>query len=126
MIEKLKAFLNLNQIQFKSIKGNRNVITFSIGNLNFLAEYNKEQDPTFFRMMLPCVAKFENNPNTSIQIIKSITSRYKCGKVIIIGDYIWLSVESFIFGNIDAPNLFSIMIKVLRDMINEYRRINHD
>lgn len=98
-----------------------NIITFSINNLHYVAEYHKEKDPTFFRMWLPDIDNIEDNNTEKWRIAMNITKQYKCGKVVVISGRLWMSVESFLFGNVDAPNLFSNMILVLRDMIYEYR-----
>ncbi|MCF2634082.1 hypothetical protein [Prevotellamassilia timonensis] len=86
-----------------------------------MAEYHKEKDPTFFRMWLPDIDNIEDNNTEKWRIAMNITKQYKCGKVVVISGRLWMSVESFLFGNVDAPNLFSNMILVLRDMIYEYR-----
>lgn len=121
MIEKLKAFLAMNQIQFKNPLENPNILTFTINNLHYLAEYNKDQDSTFFRMLLPDIDNLGENQEEKLSIARRLTSQYKCGKIIVLSDSLWISVETFLFGNVDAPNLFSQMILVLRDMIKEYR-----
>lgn len=125
MIEKLRTYLALNHIQCHSIENNSNFVMFSIEDLNYLAEYNKDQDSAFFRIMLPHIVEYTHPQNINYQLITNLTSQYKCAKSIVIGTQVWLSVECFIYGNVEFPPLFARMIKVLRDMINEYRRIEN-
>jgi len=127
MLDKLRAYLNLNNIQFSTIEGNQYVLLFSIDGLNFLAEFNREADPSFFRIMLPSIETYLPENTNQHDTVNRLNGRYKCGKVMLIGDnQLWLSAESFICGNVDAPTLFAKLISVLRDMINEYRRLRHD
>lgn len=119
MLEKLKAFLRLNNLTSDYVSGKTDLLLFSIGGLNYLAEYNKEVDPAFFRIMLPNIDAYSQEKN---EMLNNLTSSYKAGKVVVIDNKVWLSVETLVYGNVDASALFHRMITILRDMINEYRR----
>lgn len=119
MLEKLKAFLRLNNLTSDYVSGKTDLLLFSIGGLNYLAEYNKEVDPAFFRIMLPNIDAYSQEKN---EMLNNLTSSYKAGKVLVIDNKVWLSVETLVYGNVDASALFHRMITILRDMINEYRR----
>lgn len=69
--------------------------------------------------MLPNVDVYSESKGT---ILKDLTSSYKAGKVLVLNNQVWFSVETLIYGNIDAPTLFLRMITILSDMCNEYRR----
>ena len=121
MIDKLRAFLKINDITALPIEGSSSMISFSINDLNYLFIFDKNSDPAFIQMMLPKVGQYTDWNDS----LRNINESYKSGKVLVINNEIWFSVENFIYGNVDAPALFSRMISILRDMINNYRRNNN-
>ena len=121
MIDKLRAFLKINDITALPIEGSSSMISFSINDLNYLFIFDKNSDPAFIQMMLPKVGQYTDWNDS----LRNINESYKSGKVLVINNEIWFSVENFIYGNVDAPALFSRMISILRDLINNYRRNNN-
>ena len=122
MLEKLKAFLQINNIIATNVEGQTDMISFSINGLNFIAIYNKDADSSFFQMMLPKIGSCHNWDEK----LNKLNSSYKAGKVYSIDGKIWLSVETFVYGNIDYLALFGRMIATLQEMIKYYRKEYND
>lgn len=102
-----------------------NILKFSIEGMNFLAFYNKDDDPAYFKIMLPRVEVILDESKQDIfdKCIK-MSSRFKVGKAIILNDAVWLSAEIFLPEKYDGIALFCRMISLLRDMFNQYRNDN--
>jgi hypothetical protein len=127
MLEKLKAYLRLANIPFNDKQEDNTHLIFNIEGFIFIAEYDKSQDPTYFRMMLPLVDKVdEQNEAHVMDIAMDVNSRFKVGKVIKVGEYIWITVDNFIYGEWDLNPLFARDIAVAKEMINDYRRLKNE
>ncbi|MCM1218480.1 MAG: hypothetical protein NC548_28665 [Lachnospiraceae bacterium] len=105
------------------LEGRNDLLVFSINELNYLAEYNRDADPFFFRILLPNIATHNDDGNL---IIQRLNSRFKTGKAFITDNEVWISVETFVYGNVDYPLLFTRMIEVAREMFNEYRNSENE
>lgn len=127
MIEKLKAYLRLANIPFDEKQPDNTHLFFSISGMQFLAEYDSAQDPTYFRLMLPAIDTIDDN--NEIQLLRhatNITTKYKVGKIIRLGDSLWITIDNFVYGEWDANPLFARDIAVARDMLNDYRNLQND
>lgn len=124
MLEKLKFFLATNAIAtgVSYIKKDR-LLQFSIDNKNYIAEYYRDSDPMYFRIMLPIVEKNVGslNPDVAKRMVE-VSSAFKVGKALYVGQDVWLSVELFFSDEKDANMMFARMISVLDDMYNDYNR----
>lgn len=127
MIEKLKAFLLLANYQIDDKHSNDTHVFFTAIQLHFIAEYDPSQDPTYFRMLLPDIDSIDNECKSKIfDIVMDINSRYKVGKIIVLDNRLWITVDNFIYGEWDVSPLFARDIAVARDMINDYRRMRNE
>lgn len=127
MIDKLKAYLRLANVDFNESKEDKIHLFFTVYDLRYMAEYDSAQDPTYFRIMLPMIDEVPNENGAKIQqIAMDVTSKYKVGKIIQLGNYLWVAVDNFIYGDWDFNPMFARDIAVARDMINEYKRMRNE
>lgn len=124
IIDILKDFFDVKEYEFLNIK--KTLLQFSIDERNYVAEYNKDDDPGFFRVLLP---KIESIDEISIREVKdrmiTITSLYKVGKAISINNEVWLSAEVFISSESNVLELFTRMLSVLNDMYKKYNEMRN-
>ena len=125
MLEKLRKYLiNSKGIQdsdFSYYKPNK-LAQFTIGSNNYMAEYDSVNDPVYFRIMLPIVEKInQDNRNQILERVVKVSSSYKVGKVITVGQNVWISAEVFIYNTYNSDLLFARLIDVLDSMLNQYR-----
>lgn len=127
MLERLRNFLSHNSAAngVAYITPNR-LLEFSIGDRNFLAEYDREGDPDYFRILLPIVEHIESElPEGTAQRMARISSAYKVGKAIQVGNNIWLSAEVFVYDRLNTDALFARLIDVLNAMFVEYNNMRN-
>ena len=125
MLEKLRKYLiNSKGIQdsdFSYYKPNK-LAQFTIGSNNYMAEYDSVNDPVYFRIMLPIVEKIVDSQKKQIlERVVKVSSSYKVGKVITVGENVWISAEVFIYNTYNSDLLFARLIDVLDSMLNQYR-----
>lgn len=126
MLEKLKKYL----IDYKIIQdtdfsyfGSKRLAQFKIGSRNYVAEYDSVNDPVFFRIMLPIVDTInDTNRSDILKRVVKISSSFKVGKVITVGENIWISAEVFIYNTENTNLLFARLIDVLDSMFDQYRK----
>lgn len=129
MLNRLQYFLNGISIQSKYVQGKNDLLEFSIEGLNFLAEYNSDNDPTFFRIMLPQIEilSSELDKNLLARILE-FNSKYKVGKIIKVGNSLWISAEFFIDPRYKDSHIliFNRAISLLTDMYKDYFSNYHE
>ena len=97
MLNKLQRYLSDVNINSNFVHGNNRLLEFSTNSLNFLAEYNPDSDPTYFRIMLPQIQSIDSNlDEVTLNRILTINSTYKVGKIIRIGRNLWITAEFII------------------------------
>ena len=95
---------------------------FTIGSNNYMAEFDSVNDPVYFRIMLPIVETIDDaNRHDVLERIVKVTSSYKVGKVITVGQNVWISAEVFIYNTDKSDYLFARLIDVLDSMLTQYR-----
>lgn len=122
MLERLRNYLSHNSAAngVDYITPNK-LLQFSIGERNYLAEYDRETDPDFFRILLPIVEHVGSElPESTARRMARISSSYKVGKAIQVGDNIWLSAEVFVYDRQNTDALFARLIVVLNAMFDDY------
>lgn len=123
MLQSLKCFLlNDFKVESKFVHEGTDLLEFTINNLNFLAEYRYKSDPTFFRIMLPQIQAISSDMgNEILNKVMEVNSMYKVGKIIRIGNHLWISAEFFVDFNKNINDLlFNRAISLLQDMYNEF------
>ena len=127
MLEVLENYLKMKYSVSDSeyIQPNK-LLKFSMDGKHYLAECDHEFDTVFFRIMLPIVEKAGDKPNCDVMSrMVSISSSYKVGKALLIGEYVWLSAELFIADERKPFTLFDRLINVLNAMYEEYKQKCH-
>ncbi len=122
MISKFKQFLSSKSIDYTSPSDG--FVKFSIGELNYLFQYNESRDSGYFRLMLPNVDSIEDsNADAEDKRKKMIilSTTYKVGKCIQLNNQIWLIAESFFASKDGVEQVFDRMIGLLKEMIEKYR-----
>lgn len=123
MLDKVIQFLNtINNTTAKYVDDSISLLKFNIDGLNYLAEYNPDKDPTYFRIMLPYIDLFEDSLSEILmnRMLK-ISTTYKVGKFLLFEKSVWLSAEVFIGDTSASSVILPRMISLLRDMLNAYR-----
>ena len=123
MLNKVIQYLeSINNNTAHYVNNNFNLLQFNVDGLNYLAEYNSDDDPSYFRIMLPYIDSFNDEmTNDSMDKMLRISTSYKVGKVILIDRSVWLSAEIFIGDKSTASVILPRMVYLLRDMLNAYR-----
>ncbi len=104
------------------IKDSNGIISFSYNDLKFLFVYDNE-DVNYIRLILPSVAdvKAIKNDKNYYDIINNYNNNYKALKISVIDNFIWMSIEQFVFSKDGINDLFSRMITILSAVIKEFR-----
>lgn len=104
------------------IKDSNGIISFSYNDLKFLFVYDNE-DVNYIRLILPSVAdvKAIKNDKNYYDIINNYNNNYKAVKISVIDNFIWMSIEQFVFSKDGINDLFSRMITILSAVIKEFR-----
>lgn len=97
-----------------------NVLKFSNGGLKYVFQADLEDDPSFFRLMLPDIEANMDNMNEIYRKTSEVSSRFKVGKCVIIDKKVWLAAEGFYYDKSTLPLLINRLIDVLHDMIKVY------
>lgn len=101
------------------------IVFFDKGPLH-LCFQAENKDPNYFRMLLPIDGEEEKgNLDSLYKRYVEISTGVKVGKVIIVQNKVWLSVELFTYdsnSDSDMAQLFRRMIGVLEYMFNEYKK----
>ena len=127
MLNKLQRYLSGININSNFVHGNNRLLEFSTNSLNFLAEYNPDSDPTYFRIMLPRIQSEDLQlDKETLDRIMVINSTYKVGKIIRIGKSLWMSAEFFINPTENNMLVFPRAISLLTDMYNDYFSPSHE
>lgn len=107
------------------ITENNGVMTFRYKGYAFLFVWN-EQDAPYIRLMLPKIATKDNLKEgvKILDVINEYNKKYKTIKMFLLDEYIWLSIEQFIYSRDGAQDLFSrimsILVLALEDFRHEY------
>lgn len=113
-------FLNTNGITFQS---EGNVIQFDWEDLHYVLLYT-EDDPAFFRLMLPRVETFtEENTARLNEVAMELSTRFKVGKMIRYDqdNTLWISIENFIYTNSgDDTRFFTRAMRLLKYMYDDF------
>ena len=102
-------------------KTSSTTLTFSQDGLNFVFQADLEDDPSYFRLMLPDIEPDMGDMSFVYEKIAKVSSLFKGGKCVIINEMVWISVEGFSYDPTSLPSLIKRMINVLKDMVKAYR-----
>ncbi|MBR1447252.1 MAG: hypothetical protein IJ588_00705 [Prevotella sp.] len=111
----LDEYLEENGIRAQ-IDGNE--VTFSVNQLNFLFR-SFPDDPFFIQMFLPKIEDYEVKERRDI--IADINRRFKVAKIVEIDERPWIVADCFVYSKENGHALIGRLIKLLTDVINEYR-----
>ena len=123
MLDRLRNYLSRNSAAngVDYITQNK-LLQFTIGDRNFLAEYDREGDPDFFRILLPIVEHVGSQLTDDVaRRMAAISSAYKVGKAIQVADNVWLTAEVFIYDRLNTDSLFERLINLLNAMFDDYK-----
>lgn len=121
MCNELRKFLGILP-NASIIKDRDGIISFSYNELKFLFVSDNE-DVNYIRLILPSVAdvKAIKNDKNYYDIINNYNNNYKAVKISVIDNFIWMSIEQFVFSKDGMNDLFSRMITILSAVIKEFR-----
>lgn len=105
------------------INNSNEVISFRYKGLSFLYIID-EDDQYYVRLVLPKIAsKSDLKDKTNVyEIINKFNEDYKIIKMVLIEDYIWLSVEQFLYSKENSNVFFARIIKILISVIESFRK----
>ena len=96
-------------------------INFKYKNLNYMFQYYQNNDPCYFRIMLPKINNKQVN-NELTDIAKELNLNYKAVKTLEFEPgSIWMLLESFVYSMDNIEMLFSRIIETLAIVIQKYR-----
>lgn len=126
MIQTFQNYLTNRGITSTFLDQAQTLLSFQQNDINFLFSYQRNQDPTYVRIMIPNIGILDTDNNQEIIRIFQLTSEYKVGKFILEEDnQIWIVAEAFLYIQSDHVRLFDRLLSVLTDMLNEYRSRTH-
>lgn len=123
----LNSFQNfLFSINVKFEIGNNSVISFENNGLKYMFVFD-ESDPFYFRLILPKFFEVTDDNKESIyETIIRMNAEIKVAKATINSNYVWVSVEQFVYSRDKIEELFKRSIKVLEAFISKFRKENQD
>lgn len=96
-------------------------IKFKYKDLNYMFQYYKDEDPSYFRIMLPKINNKEVDANV-LQITKELNLNYKAVKIVEFEPgSIWMIIENFVYSLENVDMMFARIIDVLAFVIKIYR-----
>lgn len=96
-------------------------IKFKYKDLNYMFQYYKDEDPSYFRIMLPKINNKEVDANV-LQITKELNLNYKTVKIVEFEPgSIWMIIENFVYSLENVDMMFARIIDVLAFVIKIYR-----
>ncbi len=96
-------------------------IKFKYKDLNYMFQYYKDEDPSYFRIMLPKINNKEVDANV-LQITKELNLNYKTVKIVEFEPgSIWMIIETFVYSLENVDMMFARIIDVLAFVIKIYR-----
>ena len=119
IIPKFIEFLSSKGIEYNIV--DEVFVKFFYKDLNYMFQYYKDDDPCYFRIMLP---KINNKPvSTELKkITTELTINYKTVKLLEIdSNSIWMVMECFVYSLENIDMLFSRMVDALSIVIKIYR-----
>ena len=126
MIQAFQNYLGNQDITFRFLNDDHTLLTFDLGNVHYLFYYRREDDPNYVRLIIPNIATIDTNDQQAVLSLFNLSQGYKVGKAIIEDGQLWLTADAFVFMRENNDRLFDRLIAVLRDMLNEYRRMNNE
>ncbi len=124
MLVEFKNFLSsLKEVSDITIE--QDTISFQYKELFFLFAID-ETDPYYIRLILPNIATLDNLKEGIVAhvMVNDYNSKFKTVKMCLWNNFIWLSIEQFIYSKEKATELFSRMINILVSVITEFRNEN--
>lgn len=118
MVEEFKTYLNKIGLKYTQTPQSE-ILMFNTNNLNYIFQW-QESDPYYFRLSLPNV---DSEMTNDIQrIAMELNAQYKVAKVIEMPDHhVWIIAEAFVYSFDKIEALFSRMVFLLSNVIDEYR-----
>lgn len=120
MLTLFQNYLNSIHIDFVSEGG---TILFKENNLRYLFIYDGENDPYYFRLMLPKIVQIsDQNREVVLNAINYVNSNFKVAKAIIVNTTeVWASVEQFVYSREQINDLFARLKVLLEAFIADFR-----
>ena len=123
MLVEFRNFLQSPEVSEIEIKEDKGEITFQYKGYAFLFVWN-EQDPSYIRLMLPKIATKENLKD-GVEILPTINEynkQYKAIKMCLFGEYIWLSMEQFVYSRENIGDFFKRIVNILIYVIEDFKQ----
>ncbi len=121
MLNQFQNFLSsIDGIQYS--KDNENTISFEYRELKYIFIFD-ESDPFYFRLILPNFFEItENNKQLIYEIINQLNETIKVIKAVANNNFVWASVEQFVYSQDKIEELFKRSIMVLEVFISNFRK----
>ena len=113
-----ERYLKQKSLKYKFLDNSKG-ISFSLNGLNYLFQ-TQEGDSNYFRIILPNID--DNLDDSKRKIINELNTKYKVSKIIELQEErIWIVADAFVYSVEGIHELFSRMINLLDEVINNYR-----
>lgn len=123
MLVEFRNFLQSPEISKVEIKEDEGEITFQYKGYAFLFVCS-EEDSSYIRLILPKIATEENLKDgiEILPIINEYNKKYKAIKMCLFGEYIWLSMEQFVYSKENISDFFKRIVNILIYVIEEFKQ----
>lgn len=117
MLNRFRQYLSNKGLRYEAHEPN--VITFDYSSHTYMFEYT---NPNYIRLMLPSIEKCNSFDAAKWASISELNATYKVAKIVKSGDFLWISFETFVYGDDMLSPLFDTMLNIVENMYHEYRR----
>lgn len=91
-------------------------------NLNLILEHNNDNDPYYFRFVLPNVADTSDGINISQEIINTFNVTFKVTKIILQGTQCHIVAEQFVFDYTTLEPLINRVVSIMGEELNQFHQ----
>ena len=91
-------------------------------NLNYILEHNNENDPYYFRFVLPNVVDTSDGINVIEDIVNTFNVTFKVTKIIHQGTQYHIVAEQYVFDYTTLEPLINRVISIMSEELNQFHQ----
>ena len=120
MLEIIRQFLQYRGITINDI--NESTFSFTTNGLNYTFVHDRNDDPYYFRLILPNVLQVNSaNRGEILNRINDRNVRFKVAKSVIVNNNVWIVAEQFVYSHDRITDLFERTMELLQAYIIDFR-----
>lgn len=117
MLNRFRQYLTNKGLRYEVHEPN--VITFDYSSHTYMFEYTH---PNYIRLMLPSFENCNSFDAAKWVTISELNATYKVAKIVKNTNSLWISFETFVYGDDMLSPLFDTMLNIVENMYHEYLR----